>query len=216
MVHRPQGPTKEDNVNTANLQRDYELIVDASGSMAKPSGLKGSSQSRWQAVQESTVALAAKVQTLDPDGINVSVFSNSFKTYENTTADKVEQIFKERDPQGGTDLAAILNDRLGAWEKGGRKPTTFLVVTDGEPNDKDAAAKAIVKATAGMDDDSQLGISFIQIGNDQDATNFLKFLDDELVSKFGAKFDVVDTVTFEAIDSSNKSFTDVLIGALAD
>lgn len=203
-------------MTTTNLKRDYELIIDKSGSMSGGSGFAGSKLSRWEAVRESAFALATKVQPLDPDGIDVTVFSSSSKTYPNTTPDKVEQVFKENDPSGGTNLAGVLKTRLDAWAADGHKPKTFLVITDGAPDSQEDAADEIVRATKGMDDDSQLGISFLQIGNDPGATSFLKYLDDNLVSAKGAKFDVVDTVTFADIDGGNKSFTDVLLGALDD
>jgi len=71
--------------------RDYTLILDKSGSMSTRDQLGG--KSRWQAAQESTVALASKCEEFDPDGITVYTFSSKFRRYENVTAAKVEQIF---------------------------------------------------------------------------------------------------------------------------
>ena len=45
-------------------QRDYTLIIDKSGSMGI--GDIGNGQTRWQAVQESTLALATKCEQFDP------------------------------------------------------------------------------------------------------------------------------------------------------
>ncbi len=66
-----------------------------------------------------------------------------------------------------------------------------------------------------MEKDEELAISFIQIGNDPDATKFLKLLDDELKGA-GAKFDIVDTVTIEDIEDENLSLVDVLLNAILD
>jgi hypothetical protein len=49
--------------------------------------------SRWQAAQESTLAIARKCEQLDPDGITVYLFSSRFKRYDNVTSSKVEEIF---------------------------------------------------------------------------------------------------------------------------
>ena len=94
--------------------RDYTLILDKSGSMSTTDQPAG--RSRWQEVQESTLALARKCEQFDPNGITVYVFSGRFKRYDNVTAAKVEQIFLENDPVGTTNLAAVLQAafRLGA------------------------------------------------------------------------------------------------------
>ncbi|HBE34503.1 MAG TPA: hypothetical protein DD990_25215, partial [Cyanobacteria bacterium UBA11368] len=83
--------------------RDYTLIIDKSGSMSvkdQPGG-----KSRWEVMQESTLALASKCEELDPDGITVYLFSGRFKRYDNVTSTKVSQIFQENEPSGRTDLA---------------------------------------------------------------------------------------------------------------
>ena len=61
--------------------RDYTLIIDKSGSMSTPDQPGG--RSRWDAAQESTLALARKCEQFDPDGITVYLFSSRFKRYEN-------------------------------------------------------------------------------------------------------------------------------------
>jgi len=68
------------------------------------------------------------------------------------------------------------------------------VITDGQPNNEGDVAKVIIDATKKMRVDSELSISFIQIGSDSSATKFLTTLDDDLEG-LGAKFDIVDTLT---------------------
>ena len=92
---------------------------------------------------------------------------------------------------------------------------TILVVTDGKPDDQEAVAKAIIEASKQIDKDEELAISFIQIGNDKEATEFLKFLDDDL-KKMGAKFDIVDTVSIEDIEDENLTLKEVLLKAITD
>ena len=53
--------------------------------------------------------------------------------------------------------------------------------------------KEIINASNKLNEDSDLSITFIQIGNDRGATKFLQDLDDDL----DCKFDIVDTVTYE-------------------
>lgn len=197
--------------------RDYTLIIDKSGSMSIPDQEEG--KSRWQVMQESTFALAFKCEELDADGLTVYTFSGRFKRYDNVTASKVSQIFQENRPSGKTDLAGVLRDALQNYfhRKGMNraKPNgeTILVVTDGEPNDRQAVMRVIVDATQRVDREDELAIAFIQVGNDPEVTWFLKVLDDELQNA-GAKFDIVDTVTME--DMQDLTLTEVLINAILD
>lgn len=197
--------------------RDYTLIIDKSGSMSvkdQPGG-----KSRWDVMQESTLALASKCEEFDPDGITVYLFSGRFKRYDNVTSTKVVQIFQENEPSGRTDLAGVLQDALNSYFQ--RKAShqtkangeTILVVTDGEPDDRKAVMKVIIEASRHLDKDEELAISFIQIGTDAQATKFLKILDDELQNA-GAKFDIVDTVTMD--DMEEMTLREVLLNAIVD
>ena len=198
-------------------QRDYTLIIDKSGSMSIRDQLGG--RSRWQVMQESTLALASKCEELDPDGITVYLFSGRFKRYDNVTSDKVTQIFKENEPSGRTDLAGVLQDATNNYfhrkVAGQTKPNgeTIVVVTDGEPDDRKAVMKVIIEASRRIDRDEELAISFIQVGTDAQATKFLKVLDDELQGA-GAKVDIVDTVTMD--DMEEMTLTEVLLNAITD
>jgi uncharacterized protein with von Willebrand factor type A (vWA) domain len=199
------------------MNRDYTLILDKSGSMSTTDSKNG--RSRWETVQESTLAIARKCEQFDPDGLTVYVFAGRFKRYENVTTEKVEQIFQENDPSGGTDLAAVLLDATDRYfqrkRAGQTKPQgeTILVVTDGEPDDRKAVMQVVINATQQMDRDEELAISFVQVGADSQATRFLMILDDELQSA-GAKFDICDTITIDGLEET--SLTDVLLNAILD
>ncbi len=197
--------------------RDYTLIIDKSGSMS--SGDQPSGKTRWEAAQESTMALARKCEQIDPDGITVYLFSGRFRRYDNVTSDKVTQIYQENEPMGRTDLASVLQDALDNYFQrkaaGQAKPNgeTILVITDGEPDDRKAVMRLIIDASRKIDRDEELAISLIQVGNDRIATQFLKALDDQLQGA-GAKFDIVDTVTME--DMENMTLAEVLLNAIND
>ncbi|MDJ0736638.1 MAG: VWA domain-containing protein [Nostocaceae cyanobacterium] len=197
--------------------RDYTLIIDKSGSMSTPDQVGG--RSRWEILQESTLALARKCEQFDPDGITVYVFSGRFKRYDDVTSEKVAQIFMENDPAGTTNLAGVLQDATNNYFQrkaaGTTKPNgeTILVVTDGEPDDRKAVFEVIINASRQMDRDEELGISFIQVGSDPHATKFLKALDDQLQG-VGAKFDICDTITLD--DMEDMSLAEVLANAVTD
>jgi von Willebrand factor type A domain. len=196
--------------------RDYTLILDKSGSMSIRDQAGG--KSRWQSAEESTIALANKCEEFDPDGITVYTFSSKFRRYDNVTSAKVEQIFRENEPVGGTNLTAVLQDAINNYlqrRNQGRTKSgeTILVVTDGEPDDRKSVFEVIIQATKQLQSDEELAISFIQVGNDPQAKQFLKALDEQLMS-VGAKFDIVDTVTIS--DMEDMTLSEVLLNAITD
>jgi Mg-chelatase subunit ChlD len=213
-VTQEQTTTETTEVSTAPAEvtakdlgkYDIVLIVDKSGSMSEKDG---GSQTRWQQAQESTEALARKAAEFDEDGIAVIVFSNNAKVYDGVTPDKVGQVFIENEPNGGTYTHLALEEAL-KLRKG--KPMIVAVITDGEATEPEALEKVIVDASNALDQDSDLGITFLQVGKNQDARNYLKHLDDGLVGK--AKFDIVDTKTFD--EMADLTLTEVLLGALND
>jgi Mg-chelatase subunit ChlD len=190
--------------------RDYVLIVDKSGSMSTPDC---HGKSRWMAAKESSEALARKCAEFDPDGIDIYVFANTFKKYPNTTAENVSRIFAENEPNGGTALDLVLKDAFECYLSTKKRPVTILVITDGEPNNKDAVRDLIIATSNKIEKDEEISVSFLQVGMDTAAGTYLKSLDDDLM-KAGAKFDIVDTVTFDQMD--NMTLTEVLINAIND
>lgn len=197
------------------MNRDYYVVIDKSGSMSETDTANG--KSRWDYCQESTIALSKKLNEFDPDGITVVPFSSNPKMYPNTTPDKVKDVFKENWPSGGTNLAAALqvcfDDYIDQKKKKTQKANGIMIVcvTDGVPDDEDAVAKAIVKFTKFIDHDDEAGISFLQVGRDAHARDYLKRLDDHLESE-GAKFDIVNAKTVD--DLENVSLIDAMIAAL--
>lgn len=198
--------------------RDYVLVLDKSGSMEDTDTPSG--QSRWKSAEESTLAIASKIGQFDPDGFTVIPFSSTFKVYENQTADKVKQVFKENSPMGGTTLAPVLKAVFADYNKRKAAGNTkangelLIVVTDGQPSDEKEVAAEIVKFTKTLSSgDDEYGIQFIQVGKDASAARFLKKLDDDLTSQ-GAAYDIVDTKTMEELE--NIGLTEALMAALDD
>ncbi|MEO1374248.1 MAG: VWA domain-containing protein [Cyanobacteria bacterium J06635_10] len=198
-------------------ERDYTLIIDKSGSMSTPDQAGG--RSRWEIMQESTLALARKCEQFDPDGMTVYLFSGKFKRYDDVTSDRVAQIFMENDPAGTTNLASVLKQATDDYFKrkaaGQTKPNgeTIIVVTDGEPDDRKAVFEVIINASRQMEIDEELAISIIQVGSDAQATKFLKALDDQMES-IGAKFDICDTITLD--DMEDMTLVEILTNAITD
>jgi len=195
--------------------RDFSVLIDRSGSM----GMRNGNQTRWESAHEGAVALASKCAQFDPDGIEVMIFGSGIVKFDDVTPDKVDAIFKEYDPMGSTNLTGCLEAYFSGYferkttGKAKAKGEIVLVITDGEPNDRKSVAKCIVEATKKLDREDELGITFIQVGDDEGATAFLKYLDDDLEAQ-GAKYDIVDTITMA--DCESKPLTQVLLDALED
>lgn len=208
--------------------RDYTLIIDKSGSMAiaDTDDQKVKSEqlikTRWELIEESSIALASKCEKLDPDGITIYTFSSHYRKYTDVTARKVVEIFEDEEPFGNTNLAGVLQAALDDYfQRKASKQTklngeTILIVTDGKADDTVAVIRTIVDATQKMDSDEELAISFIQIGSDKEASEYLAYLDDQLQQSRGAKFDIVDTISIEQILAQGLTLTEVLLRAITD
>lgn len=205
------------NTNAIVKNRDYTLIIDKSGSLTTDDD--GSGKTRWEIAQESTIALAQKCEEIDPDGITIYLYSGRFRRYDNVTSDKIREIYAQNEPMGKSDLKSVLQDALDNYfqrkAESATKPNgeTMLIITDGIPDEPKEIIKLIIDASQKIDRDEELGISFIQVGKDEKATEYFKALDD-LLEDAGAKFDIVDTIAMD--DMQNMSLTDVLLNALID
>ncbi|MDE3023363.1 MAG: VWA domain-containing protein [Pseudomonadota bacterium] len=187
---------------------DFIIAIDKSGSM---STMGMHNQSRWKNAKEVTIAVATKAAEFDDDGITVIPFANTLKIYDNVTPAKVEQIFIENEPNGGTDTAGMLQAVFDRYSQSRLpKPIILVVVTDGEPNDKQHVKTVIEKFSNTLRNDDDFGILFLQIGNDPEARKFLKELDDGLK----CKFDIVNTKTTDELEGM--SLVDAFISALED
>ena len=183
--------------------RDYYLAIDKSGSMETEDTSSG--QSRFKFAEESTIALAKKLEAFDPDGICVIPFGSTHKVYDNVTGEKVADIFKENQPFGSTNLSPVLkhcfDDYLKKKKAGSAQANgaILVIMTDGAPSDPAEVKKAIVDFSQKLDNgDGEFGILFLQVGKDAGAGAYLTELDDNLK---GAKFDIVDKKTFEEVES---------------
>lgn len=184
---------------------DFVVVLDASGSMAETDMPGG--KSRWNYMQESLLAFAADIGQIDQDGFDLVVFGgNNISSFTGVNTDKVKEAFATRRPMGSTPLTEALNEAFKLAGKSDKKD--FIVVfTDGVPDDKAGAARAIIEAANKQETDDALTVLFVQVGKDAQAAAYLKSLDDDLK---GAKFDIVDAKTLgeaEAFSSTAELIT---------
>jgi Mg-chelatase subunit ChlD len=172
---------------------DSIVCVDRSGSMSLEA--KGFS-SRWEQAKEITLGIAGLAQTVDDDGITLISFGGSFNPKrdiaDGVKMDAVTQLFTNQSPGGSTPLDKAL---YAAFDKkfSGSKKAVIFVITDGEPDDKNAVANVIRSAVSRIPDASHIRMLFLQVGDDKGAAAYLNDLDSHLT---GAKFDIVNTVSF--------------------
>ena len=183
---------------TANILANVEvaILVDTSGTMRKKD-VRGGNLTRLQAVRESAAALADELEKYDDDGITIVRFAGTVELHDNVTraGDKLDNLFEEFRPMGSTNTAGALQKVIDKFldkrqAQGNIKPACIICFTDGEPDDKLAVAKVIVDATKRIKSRDELGILFVQVGSDQDATDYLDKLNSHL-TEAGATLDIV-------------------------
>lgn len=192
---------------------EYNIILalDTSGSMGEPVKA-GSSVSRWDSMQESVMTLVREAEQIDADGLDIVLFGGSnIRSTQGVTSQTVREFFTSaKPPRGGTPLAQGLAEAV-KLAKNQTKKAVIVVITDGVPDDKAAAAKVIVDTSKTLETDDQLTFLFVQVGDDAGATSYLKALDDDLSD---AKFDIVDVKTVQEVDSF-PSTAELILAAIA-
>merc|ERR1711871_872327 len=192
-----------EKLNVIDSNRDYTIIVDRSASMKL--------QGRWKSAEQAIKILSAAACKCDEDGITLYFFSSHSKTskgefpafhkFENVKTEKeVMKYFADPKvgPKGGTDLTRVLKDACSI-EASKTKAQSILVITDGSPDDPKSSEELVVELSKQCDNDSQLNITMVQVGNDEKADKYLDTLDTKL-GPMGTKFDIVDCVPFKKIE----------------
>lgn len=218
---------------------DYEIGMDRSGSMGSSDSSTGR-KTRWQYGEKTIRVITEACAEIDDDGITLGFFDNELIVEENTTPDRLDDIYRQVSPGGTTDTAKYIQNRFDAYflrrdggevevevGKGGLfgsrkkekryvepvkhcKPVITLVFTDGRSNDDEQLKKTIAQNSKKLKSADEFNIVFIQIGDDRTAARSLKSLDDDLVSKYGAKFDIVSQIN---IDKAAGMDTEALLTA---
>jgi hypothetical protein len=203
--------------------RDYTIILarTATSYPAPPPAVS----ERWQAAQAAVLNLVQQCEALDPDGITLYVSCRGetadcqFRKYNHVTSENLIAAIEENYPPEEIDLQVVLPNALNNFLSRKAAQTTkangetILVILDGEPQGRLGIARTIMQTSQQLDRDSELGIGFVQIGQDPIAQGFLQLLDDDLQAA-GAKFDIVDTQAIATITPS--SLTDFLLNVLND
>lgn len=212
----PPGSKPETKENPLAQLKDYDTIVimDDSGSMTlsaiRNRPLQGT---RWEqaGVALKDLAIAAE---LDDDGIDLYLLNQKDNLEGCKDPEEIKKFFHRIKPNPnhltplGPKLAYHLKKYVKSYreekemEKQGieiekkMKPMNIIVVTDGRPDNEGEVIKSIKETALALNElgapTRQIGIQFVQVGDDEKATKFLDRLDNELKGELGR--DMVDTI----------------------
>lgn len=227
--NHPEANSNKEIMNEKQIKnRNYTLIIDKSHSMGRKVSKEDDTKTRWEAIQEAVTKLSKELEKkkYDPDGLTIYTFATNFERFDKMTSKKIEEIFATEKPEpfGCTNTAEVLEDALKNYferknnnKNGNKTGETIFIITDGEATDEEKLTEVIISVGQKVKQRDELVISFLQIGDDEEATSFLKKLDDNLRSYENKNYmDIVDTKTFNEIQEKNLEITDILINALYD
>ncbi|KAJ7462001.1 hypothetical protein FB451DRAFT_1043923 [Mycena latifolia] len=214
-------PKKNSREDALELLRKYDtvILVDDSGSMTLPGSKKR--LSRWDEAGAALATLAETAQQYDTDGIDIYFLQNKGELNV-TSSSQVRSLFDNIKEFGqstptGRRLHQILKPRLAKLEAAHIeldgtpkekntgdtiKRVNIIVITDGGATDSpkdviiDTGTRLRALKNLCM---TQIGIQFVQVGNDPAATQALKELDDELHETEDIR-DIVDTTPYSKLN----------------
>ncbi|KAH9933451.1 uncharacterized protein B0H18DRAFT_983761 [Fomitopsis serialis] len=155
----------------------------------------------WINAGEALADVAEMANAYEADGIDIYFLNDNHSLLDVKSKAAVRGLFQEVRPEGqtptGQKLYEVLSRYIPKLKEPCAKPTSIIVITDGVPTDD--PEMVIVDAARRLEANGipsrQLGIQFVQIGDDPDATEALKELDDGLEQKHGIR-DIVDTTVY--------------------
>ncbi|KAG8785395.1 hypothetical protein FRC12_017655 [Ceratobasidium sp. 428] len=149
----------------------------------------------------------------------------------NKNETQIRELFARIHPRGQTPTGARLDSLLRSYVASieraykatsstdssitGIKPVNFIVITDGAPTDEpeDVIVAVARRLDRGDFPLSQLGVQFVQIGNDPEAKAALEELDDDLSEKYGIR-DIVDTTPYPEGGLNGETLIKILLGGI--
>lgn len=189
-----------------NQGDDFIFLLDVSGSMGT-TDCPGPT-TRFQFAREKAKAFCHEAAKIDTDGISIYLFGHKLTKFSDITPDKIDSVFEA----GPNEMSTLTAEAVqAAWEEHlerKNEQTFVVVVTDGEPANRDALKNTIMGIAGAVKDPKEFRITFLQVGGDSSAAKFLADIDDNLK---GAKHDIVDTKRLEDVD-----FMAAVAGALND
>ncbi|KAF8640841.1 hypothetical protein AX17_000489 [Amanita inopinata Kibby_2008] len=177
----------------------------------------------WPAAREALAGVVEINSKCSTEGVDVYFLNNSRCGINLRNGTAVRELFDSVVPQGETPTGARLQDLFNKYlplieqPDSTHRPITLIVITDGEPTDD--PKQVIVNAARHLDQQNipfgRFGIQFAQIGDDPDATEALRELDDDIALQYGVR-DMVDSTPFNPASPqfTVETMTKILLGAI--
>ena len=196
-------PKIEDKWDTSRIREwDIVFVIDNTNSMSAPAK-KGGKETRWQMVCSAMSYVAELAAREDEDGVDIHFLLDHTLSKSNvkTGREILEVLNKvELNKYGGRTyfepvLAKILSRYLRRLERSQDgiskeevKPLDLIILTDGEANDKRETTDRLARTARKLDQldigHRQLGIQFVQVGDDVAASKYLKNLGEQITKKY--------------------------------
>jgi len=204
---------------------DSDDESDEEGRRKRPSSIENDASIRinqnpirWEKACMLLPGIVNQVSKVDPDGLDIVCFGGDSKPniYRNVRNQKdCERLVTAKAPSGpcylGEAMELILKE---TFERGFKKrPCGILVLTAGAPDDSKRLEKTLRDASNRIATEkwkeSPLTITFIHIGGDLDAEEYMRYLDSSMTSemknrKTGEKENICDTVKDTDIKAAMK------------
>lgn len=228
----PQGSmSRQPSVkeNQLELLKTYDCIfvIDDSSSMNVNEGPNGTIiRSRWEEARDSLAGMVELAAKMDDDGVDVHFLNSERCLIGCRDPLAVRAMFDSIVPDGvtpmGTKLEMLLlqyMDDIETYKQTRKgiepKKRNYICLTDGSPTDD---PESVIVAVARRLDRgnfplSQIGIQFLQVGNDSEAKEALEELDDALSSQHGIR-DIVDTVLYSNLALNPDMILKALLGGI--
>lgn len=208
------GPTmqlrRKENVYGTLGQYDTLFLVDDSDSMMEDGT---DIDNKWEITKKLIAEIAPIAVKYDKDGVEVK-FINFRPKPEKRKALKctedVMRLFKDLEPCGESLIATALERVLSEYcyqfkHDRAIKSLNLIVLTDGDPSPGEDVEKVIVDCARTLRKleahPLQVGIQFVQIGDNSGAAAYLNLLDDKLKEKHKLDRDVSEKQTMQFSDN---------------
>jgi len=196
----------------ANMEEEMGNLT-ASQKKKPQRRVSGPPPTRWEKAVVGLDKIVVQVVKVDPDGVDIVCFGGDedadwYRNIKNTK--NLEAMVTDKQPSGACKMGAALDEAINdAFDKDLTKcPCSILVLTAGEPDDSDDLEAALTKAVTRVADTCEknpLSVTFVQIGNDPEATEYLEKLDGNITAECAANgetFDLVDIIKHDEIQAA--------------
>ena len=206
---------RDDNKGFSRLALfDTIFVIDDTGSMQLPADSNEQAapggKTRWDVLTRSMQYIGNIAVEYDPYGVDIHFLESTHLDKMNIRSGQevlnlLAQVNLE-EGSGGTYFATVLAEILGPYvarykdyfeaakrrEKADKvRPLNVIVLTDGKADDAKSTRKTIIKIGKQLDNmnapDTQIGLQFLQVGDDEAAAKWLKCLDNDLEAEYDVR-----------------------------